>query len=369
MMAFFTKKKLAMPNKEGWLPCLSGTIILQREFQHAIQEITQSISVPPLLYQAIYITTLNNVAEYCQSMPINQQAEQYSLLNWQLRLSAYMLKLRRGLLLPQNSTAEKMAEQDPIWTYAFFTVGLLFQLHRIQHDRHIQFCGSDKHKKLWHPLLGSFYQDKSYYSIEWSKHHCLPSHTVASILIHTLIPKSAIDWIVSTPEVFVPWWQTIINDERNNILSEMLYKAVNLVNYPLFKSTVEGSHRPTVINSIADDENSHSNQNETLNSLLLWIKENHQQQDIIKVTNGLFITTELLNKYSDTKNYCENALELINRINIFLVAENDNYLISLRSIDLEDRHKLDGIVVKDAYLHDCFKKLPINKEFIPDYSL
>lgn len=369
-MAFFTKKKLLIPVQEGYFPCLSGATILQREFQPIIQEMLQLISVPSAIYESIYLATMNNIAEYCQAMPMDKQSAEYSLLNWQFRLSIYMLKLRRGLLLPQNSTAEKMAEQDSIWTYAFFIAGLIFQLHRIQYDRHIQFYSAEgKDKQLWHPLLGCFYQNKSFYSIEWDQLHCISDHAVTSILINNLIPQHALRWLMTTPEVFVPWWRTMMGDEQNNVVAETLYHAADLIKYPIFK-TVETklTSKTITASSTAANKKDELNSNNTLNSLLCWIQENHKQQDVFKVTDGLFITTALLNEFVDAHRHWENTSELIDSIKMFLIVGNDNYLSQLRSMDLEDRCKLEGIVVKNAYLSNDFKQLPSTKEFISDYS-
>ena len=81
-------------------------------------------------------TTLYRFMELCQALPLVAPARKirlavgkaspYSLVNQAFSLAVAALKMRRGWLMSScDSDSEKIAQQEPRWTYALLTAGII----------------------------------------------------------------------------------------------------------------------------------------------------------------------------------------------------------------------------------------------------
>ena len=117
-------------------PCLRGEeIVKQGPFSNYLSQFRALISAPPDTYADLYLTTLYRFMELCQSLPLvsplkNQTTPSatYGLLNQAFSVAVAALKIRRGRVMPQHSDSEKIAEQEPRWTYALLTTVLFCSL-------------------------------------------------------------------------------------------------------------------------------------------------------------------------------------------------------------------------------------------------
>src|SRR6266513_2195322 len=106
------------------IPSLSGRELCRRpEFFYLINHIKNLVSCPNKIYKKLYSATLENIAEFCQSMPYskNEFYWPHGFLTRQIKLAVTALKLRRGILFPKNAGAESIASEEAQWTYAIFS--------------------------------------------------------------------------------------------------------------------------------------------------------------------------------------------------------------------------------------------------------
>ena len=116
------------------IPSLSGRELLRKpEVMHLIHTIQTLISAPNKTYQKLYLSTLYNLAEFCQAMPYSENEFDcsYGFLIRQISLALAALKLRRGILFPKNAGAEAIAAEEAQWTYAIFAGSLVRNLYQL----------------------------------------------------------------------------------------------------------------------------------------------------------------------------------------------------------------------------------------------
>jgi hypothetical protein len=384
-MPMFKKKKLE-PIGEGLLPCLVGEQILaQSTINPLIIELKNLVSVPLPLYDDLYLTTLKRVAELCQAMPWDKKSKPYTLLAEQIRLCCAVLKQRQGLMLPQGSSAERIAEQEPLWTFAFFAGALLFHLSGIQHDRSIVLSNVDGNDKTaWHPVWGTLYQKEKFYSITWQPYYVLPSNSLGGALIKYLLPQTAFHWLTGSPDIFSIWWQATTNAKDNsNVITQLINDVAQKINYISRKPSDQNqSTKITVSQTITAPVETENNPDsvsphESLGMLLQWLQpianevgssaEKNIPTDlptIFKVEQGLFVANTVLSEFIDEKSEWENYLELTDRVKSFLIEENENRFFRYRSVEFDDRRSVEGVVIANDYLSENLKSLSPNNQLI-----
>src|SRR5262245_7103673 len=261
-------------------PCLSGEIIAKvsalRPYFNALKQL---ISAPEDIYAELYLTTLHRFCEFCQAMPamMTQTAAQepYGLLKQQLNLTIATLKLRRGKMLPPNSDSETIAAQEPLWTYAIFTASLLAYIQHIQTDRTIELY-KDKNDLLgtWHPLADSLYEPNTHYLLLAQPHH-VNIHTCEfrAALIGKIIPSVALRWLADSPEVFTVWWEAMVEEKIENVLTRLIQEAAEKINYAPLSNTETTSTTESHQTIAAPTAASSLNQIHLLKQLLEWLPQ------------------------------------------------------------------------------------------------
>jgi hypothetical protein len=382
-MPIFKKKKIE-PVGQGLLPCLTGAQILtEKTIAPLVIELKNLVSVPTALYDTLYLTSLKRIAEFCQAMPWCEKSQPYTLLIEQMRLCCAVLKQRQGLMLPQGSSAERIAEQEPLWTFAFFTAALLFCLSEIQYDRAITlFNANGSDKTAWHPVWGTLYQDKKFYAVTWQPYYVLPNNSLHGALINHLLPQTALHWLAGSANVFSVWWQAVCDGEdKNNIITQVITDVAQKINYV---PHIQGKHyqqTKTVvkqsITTVEVDNSQLTSPNEILQQLMEWLQQIILEETVpvekevittlptvFKTESGLFVANQVLDKFIDENQDWENHLELVESIKSCLIEENENRFFRFRSVEFDDRRFVEGVVIANEYLADSFKKLPKNNQLI-----
>ena len=160
-------------------------------------------------WNALYLNTLINLAEYIQELPASEShhhSGRGGLLAHTLETSLNALRIRRGKLLPPNSDAETVTKFKDVWTYAVFTAALCHDLGKPITDMNIELLDRKKNKITnWSPFHGpmSSYKESYEYLIHYRRNRIYASHERASALYtHHIIPVIGLEWLASNQEVF-----------------------------------------------------------------------------------------------------------------------------------------------------------------------
>jgi hypothetical protein len=398
-------------------PCLKGAAVMA---QPALKEygvlLRQLISAPSDVYAELYLSTLHAFAELCQSMPSDANPQAYGFIDQQLRILIAALKLRRGDMLPSNSDSESIAEQEPLWTYALFSAGLLWQLSHIQQHYSVDLY---KHKgeKLgsWHPVAGSLSEENTYYQLLQKPPAFALEQTQFQILMAgKIMPTVGLRWLAEHQPIFKIWWEVITDQAQpDNILWSLLDTAVQHMNLATKKS------QPDPVDSSAQNNTTLANNggqiiqqthissmaaDQVLDALNSWLTTqlNHNPPTplFLRIPQGLFVSLEALALFVENNLACISLEALLDQLENILLhniipkerskeeseereegeepKETENtegeenlkkrIFFHYRSIHFEQRQVLKGIIIPETYLHSALQSIPLQKNFIPNIS-
>lgn len=225
-------------------PCLAGAVIAkQPELQPYVAGLRQLVSVPPDVYAELYLRTLYGFLELCQKLPDGHTPSQpsnewvaYGLATHQLEVVIAALKLRRGSMLPLHSDSETIAEQEPLWTYALFSAGLLWQLARMQNQYCVElYKNSNERLGVWHPIAGNLAEANTHYKILMqAPNFVIGATSFQHLLVGRLIPTRGLRWLASCPAIFGLWWEVVNGAPRpsDNVLHTLLVTAKQRLTKP-----------------------------------------------------------------------------------------------------------------------------------------
>lgn len=334
-------------------PCLSGDDVINNSAKDLVTKIHSLVSVTDTIWQELYLATLYRFAEFCQAMPNEENGEPYTLLKQQLNLIIAALILRRGLLLPKNSEAEKIAEQESRWTFAVFSAALIYQIHRIQTDRRIILYNKQGDlDSLWHPLSGSLCFPNHFYRVIWNlSSTAIPAVEFNTALIARLLPTKVIHWLSQDVTLLTVWWQSISEreDENNPILKIILHAAQEL--------NWKSPEAPT---------NENNKSNDPIAALLNYV-EAYPQDSLawVQVEQGLLISKAVLQKFLSESKTHQNINDFIENNKHLLSNKNQSYLLTYRPQAYEDRRIIEGIIIKSEFLNNFWQQKVIDIGFKP----
>lgn len=380
-MSLFKSHEKPTQTLVGLYPCLSGDDVINNCGKTLALQIRDLVSATKEIYQDLYLSTLYRFAEFCQSMPLHQNSEVHSLLKQQLTLVTASLKLRQGLLLPHNSGAETMANEDAQWTYAIFSASLLYQLHYIQSDRQITLHNAQGEKRgSWHPLMGSLYEPNVYFSIQWQSPAAMvsPESLMASIVSRIISPH-ILRWLSQNPALLIRWWAAVTSEaghEKNNPIWNIIDKAAEAVGYQTNKMSSMKANEMLEESKQRENEiqDHHFSQPFTnpLTELLGYLDniQNTNSSDItwLRVKDGLFVCLSVLQVYATA--HCDGKMqaEFIDVIKSSLVSEKNQFIFRYRPRVYEDRRIVEGIIIQEEQLSERWQQQPVNEEFQPTLS-
>lgn len=366
-------------------PCLTGDDVINNGAQHLLTELRLLISAPAVIYQKLYVPVLYRFAEFCQAMPLNQNSAPYSLLLRQLTQSIAALKVRRGLLLPPNESAETIAKEEAQWTFAVFTAALLYPLPALLSNKQVNLYQKKQNGNHhpWNPLEGSFYSRAAYYSIEWISPPQISWVAFMEVLIPQLMAPPALHWLKQNTRLFNRWWQAITVEQSGNTLSSIVEKAIQLLNSvpddttsaTLPIDTVRPQNNLAIEQATSDvctenSENSTNSQDNdikiTLELLFKFLDElipNSQSLDWLRVAEGLLINKNTLYRFLKQYRESETLEHFINVIKSALYTHDNRYEFRYRHIVYENRRRVDGIILKEEVLPEHWKNQARTTDF------
>lgn len=369
-------KSILRPALTEFYPYLSGDDVINNVGKELTQKIRDVVSTTKEVYQDVYLNTLYRFSEFCQAMPENQNASSYSLLTHQLKLAIVALKIRRGLLLPKEGSAEEIAKQDPQWTYAIFSASLFYQLDQIQRDRQIH--GYDAQKNLvgtWQPLESNRFRPNHYYAIEWKSLESTSVSSLLSILASNIIPKDVITWISTNTSLSKIWWDSVTNPQIENPIITIIQQVEKCLApengkpQDIHQSVGVNNDQTSKGDAVRDND---LEANSPLSLLFNFLSEvdhsNSTKHHCLRVESGLLITSLIISQFLQTYAiHFSSEADFIKKIRDKLIYNLEQYQFSYRPKTFEDRRILEGIVIKEEHLPEDWKQKPIDTDFIPTF--
>src|SRR5262249_13550338 len=131
----------------------------------------------------------------------------------------------------------------------------------------------------WHPLAGSMYEPDTHYLLLAQPHHVnIHTRELSAALIGKILPSVALRWLADSPDVFAVWWEAIVQEKKDNILTQLIQTAAERINYAPFTSItipITEPHQLTnIIQPIPLDKT------QLLQQLMDWL---HVQQSKISI--------------------------------------------------------------------------------------
>lgn len=245
MIKLWNRRKRALPlsiasSKHAPLP---GVIALESaeqllhppHRQALLRQIAALTSLPEPHFVTLVQTAITNFARFVQRLPIpedHHHARLDGMLDHGLEVTATVLQIRRGHLLPQSAEPEDLARKQDLWTYAVLTGALLHDIGKLVVDQVVTL--HDAHGRAigpWTPWAGPMDAIKACagYRIEFSRNRELKFHErVTLLIVPHLLPPCALSWLASDPEVFATWLAAITGDyDHAGLLGEIIRQAAS----------------------------------------------------------------------------------------------------------------------------------------------
>jgi hypothetical protein len=362
----FAKKQKTEQLSDGLHQCLSGQeIFANNSLKKHIAEIKNLVSCPQEVYSSLYLSTLYRLAEFCQAMPFSENQFQftYGLLHRQLTLAIGALKLRRGMLLPKDASAEIIALEEARWTFAIFSAALLQGLPCVQSDRTIiLFNKAGYQVGQWMPIAGSLFEENLSYHLEFSKQTSfISAEDFIAVLIGKMISSTSMRWLINNNDLGKLWWDAI-KGKPNEIMT-IIEEAAKLLSIELFHQETIGSTVETdaeiVQEEQLEDKDTH------LEQFKKWIQNQLIINDdlIFRTEKGLFVSTDLISKQF-VPAYEINLESLTEKLisGEFLVPAHQGNEHIFVPVLFEDRRRLYGIILNGNFFPNL-THLEINTDF------
>lgn len=239
--------------------------------------------------------------EFCQALPVD--------------LAIAALKLRRGKMLLIHSDSETIAEQEPWWTYALFTAGLLVNHQQWQNNYRIElYKNVNERLGNWHPISGRLYELDTFYKIIPGPSNLqIDPKLCQAMAIGRVLPTIGLRWLSSYSSNFPIWLKVIqisIQNTADNPLMQLLYQAAISIDSHLLKTaTVVETNAQVSSHDLQDAtlKNSFdSTQKEILGLLNEWLFIQARDKALLsesktprflRTHQGMLLTEEVLEEF------------------------------------------------------------------------
>ncbi|OOG28878.1 hypothetical protein B1C78_00140 [Thioalkalivibrio denitrificans] len=204
-------------SRDGLIPVQTAASLLQPTHRQAIlNQIASLTSLPPQHYAVLMQQAIERYGRFVQQLPASEahhHANLGGMLDHGLEVLTKALRLRQGHILPPGAEAEKIAKLADLWTYAVATAALLHDLGKPAVDQTVTLYDSNGRRLArWDPWSGPMDQVAACtaYTVEYRRDRRHRFHERATpLLVHHILPREALSWIASDPEVFSCWLAAI----------------------------------------------------------------------------------------------------------------------------------------------------------------
>jgi len=206
----------------GLYPILKADALFKLKRRKAlVEKFPSQIGLTPELYKELCHQTLENFAEFVQSLPETRNGY-YSynggVLDHGLERASIAVSLARSYHFRDDANkALTKEDKNALWVYAVFTAALLFDLGKVAVNQVITLCdkyGSDI--SIWSPVTGSMLKSNaSHFKVEFEKENREDlKRRLTSLLAEKLIPPEGYQWIASDKDVLDAWLAMLNDDKR-----------------------------------------------------------------------------------------------------------------------------------------------------------
>jgi len=199
----------------------ASSLLRDRYRQKQIAGIERLTGVTPDVFLAYYRRVMERYAEFVQLLPASydhHHAHIGGLLDHTLEAAVASLACRQSGVLPPESSAEQVAREEQVWTWAVFTASMLHDVARPLLDQRVTLY--DKRGKSlgdWQPWLGNMLDAGGYwYRVRFRQDREYRLHEKAALLVTgRILPAKGLAWLADNPPLFGYWIAAVSGDMEN----------------------------------------------------------------------------------------------------------------------------------------------------------
>lgn len=216
----------------GLIPVLDPQTLLQPRSK-VIAEIHRLLALPDSQTSDLVTSALQSFAALVQLLPASEShhhAGQGGMLDHTLAVAVAALKIRAGFMLPPGCAPEAAGGRRILWSYAVFTAALLHDIGKPVGDQDIMLFDADGIPVgAWNPWLDTMvdHPRARAYKITFRRGRRHKAHErLGGLLAHRILPRAALGWIGSDPEL-LPLWAAAISGDLGSAgaLGEIIERA------------------------------------------------------------------------------------------------------------------------------------------------
>ncbi len=199
----------------------ASSLLRDRYRQKQIAGIERLTGVTPDVFLAYYRRVMERYAEFVQLLPASydhHHAHIGGLLDHTLEAAVASLACRQSGVLPPESSAERVAREEQVWTWAVFTASMLHDVARPLLDQRVTLY--DKRGKSlgdWQPWLGNMLDAGAcWYRVRFRQDREYRLHEKAALLVaNRILPDKGLAWLADNPPLFGYWIAAVSGDMEN----------------------------------------------------------------------------------------------------------------------------------------------------------
>ncbi len=198
--------------------------------QDLMAKLEQSNGLDPHRYHSIGVRLIQNLINYCQSLPETNNgyyASLVGLFDHALNRTEAAMSIFKHYIL--NNQTDKMSPEQALWGYALFSASLLKDCSKLSTDFIIDIFDHNGHYLTrWNPLLESMSAVGSYYYYTFQATHEPKFRTSLNILMAKMItPNSGFAWLASNLHILKIWLNLldVEDDAGGGTLKAILSRA------------------------------------------------------------------------------------------------------------------------------------------------
>ncbi len=202
---------------------LSSTVLLEKNAQ-TLAVIKEQVATTPTMWSEYYLAAISRYAEYVQMLPASQAHHHDhagGLLEHTLQTVAFAMKLRRGYILPLNTSPEKAVVVKEHWTWAVFVSALSHDLGKVATDVVVSVLNSKGGQiGRWSPYFGAMTKvpGACSYTYRYRPERKYQDHMIVSpILLQHIFCANSMDWLSREVGAQQAMLATLAGDKKNPV--------------------------------------------------------------------------------------------------------------------------------------------------------
>ncbi len=209
----------AVPANGPRTPIVSAAVLLAEQGAR-LERLRLWSSSSTVQFEAVYAPLLERFAEYVQRVPCATQPA-VTILERRLDAAEHLLARRRGAILPLDAGPEQVAREADLWTYVLFSAALLRRLAAEFAPWAITVWSSQRRPLgRWRPHIAprglARMPQAAAYDAQPSDEP--PGADWTPLLVGTLLPSAASNWLWREPAVHAAWRHLFLGDSPADLI-------------------------------------------------------------------------------------------------------------------------------------------------------